>query len=185
MSSNVSIVGNITRDDLATAMRVSRFWMLVDIGGVEACWTWKGYVEKGYGQYFFAGRMRGAHELALTFTTGEKRHPDLDTCHSCDVPLCCNPTHLRFDTRQSNVDDCVTRNRHATGERNGHAKLTESDVRIMRVRHANGATGRALAHEYGVSESLVTEILRGKRWKTAGGPIRELHGNSKTERKTA
>ena len=92
---------------LAEAVSVSRFWRLVDRRGTHECWPFTGYFdEAGYGAFTDeAGRRRPAHELALSFTTGEVRHPDLDTCHSCDNPRCCNPEHLRFDTRQSNVDD--------------------------------------------------------------------------------
>ena len=123
--------------------------------------------------------MRFAHELALTFATGEVRADWLETCHSCDNPPCCNPAHLRFDSRQGNVDDMVSRDRHARGERNGHAKLTADDVAVMRARAANGATGKALSRDYGVSQGLVNGILSGERWASAPGPTRPTHGNTK------
>lgn len=161
------------------AQRITSFWMQVDIGAPDECWPWTGYIEKDYGRFYFGDRMAFAHELALTFSTGERRHPLLETCHSCDNPPCCNPAHLRFDTRQGNVDDAIERDRHARGERNGHAKLTEADVVLMRERHALGATGRSLARDFGVTEGLVNSIVRGLRWKRAGGPIRDIHGNTK------
>ena len=160
------------------AFKVTDFWSKVDSsGGPDACWPWTGYAEKGYGLFFWQGRKVGSHELAVTFTTGEARHPDLETCHSCDNPICCNPAHLRFDTRQGNVDDMTGRGRQARGSANGHAKLTEADVLTMRRRADAGATGKALSAEYGVSQALVTEILRGNRWQHVGGPLRATHGN--------
>lgn len=179
MSDNtVTIIGTATRV-LEIAPRITEFWRSVDVCGDDECWLWTGYVEKGYGRFYFEGRMAGAHELALSFTTGEAKHPALDTCHSCDTPLCCNPAHLRFDTRQSNVDDCTSQGRHAHGERNGHAKLAEAQVVLMRERATHGASGKTLAAEFGVSPALVTAILRGERWARAGGPLRTQHGNTK------
>jgi hypothetical protein len=168
------------RSDLITPeMRATHFWMQVDRGTDDECWPWLGYVEKGYGRAFNGVRMVGAHELALTYWTGEQRHPDLDTCHSCNNPICVNPHHLRFDTRQSNVDDATQSGRHARGETNGHAKLTEDDVLTIRRRAASGALGRTLARDFGVSEPAIVGIVNGNRWKHVGGPIRNRHGNTK------
>ncbi len=81
---------------LDAAPRITEFWMNVSIADDEVeCWPWTGYKEDGYGRFFWDGRMVGAHELALTFTTGEVRAPGLDTCHRCNNPICCNPHHLR------------------------------------------------------------------------------------------
>ena len=78
------------------AKRVTEFWRNVSIRGDNECWPWTGYLnEDGYGEFYFAGEMRGSHELAVTFSTGEVRDPALDTCHSCDNPPCCNPGHVR------------------------------------------------------------------------------------------
>jgi hypothetical protein len=153
---------------------VSEFWAQVARGDADDCWPWTGYSEKGYGRYYWRGRMVGAHELALTFMTGERRARGLETCHSCHNPLCCNPGHLRFDTRQSNVDDMMAagRSRHAV-------KLTDEQVVTLRRRALAGATGQTLARDYGVSPSLVTMIIRGERRPLCGGPIRINHGNTK------
>lgn len=168
--------------DLVTAMMVSRFWSLVDRSdGPDACWPWTGYYEDGYGRFFDGGRMRPAHELALTFTTGEVRSRGLDTCHSCHYPGCCNPAHLRFDTRQSNVDDTIRAERQARGEGNGRSRLRETDVVLLRQRNAAGASCRQLATEFGISEALASMIVTGKRWGHAGGPIRTSHGNYKVK----
>lgn len=104
-----TVVGNLTAANIM--VKVTAFWELVNRSpGPDQCHPWTGYVNKdGYGAFFFCGRMVGAHELALTFTTGEYRFPELDTCHSrnCTTRLCCNPLHLRFDTRLSDVVDAT------------------------------------------------------------------------------
>lgn len=170
--------------EITQEMRVTQFWMNVDRRGPDECWPWTGYAEKGYGRFFDGSRMVGAHELALTWTTGERRLPHMDTCHACNTPLCVNPRHLRFGSRQSNVDDMVGSGRQAAGESNGRSRLTEAQVREMRERHAAGAMGETLASDYGISASAVTMIVRGLRWKNAGGPIRHRHGNIKHGRNT-
>ena len=59
--------------------------------------------------------MHGAHELAVTFTTGEIRDPALDTCHRCNSPPCCHPRHLSFASRLQNVADMHEHGRARVG----------------------------------------------------------------------
>lgn len=151
--------------------RVTAFWMQVRIGHPDECWPWEGYAERGYGKFYFEDRMFGAHELAVTFTTGERRLPSLDTCHSCDNPICCNPKHLRFDTRQSNVDDMFARGRQPDQEKRSTAKLSRATVKEIRERRAMGAFQKDLAAQYGVSGGYISEIVNGLAWSDAGGPI--------------
>ncbi len=170
--------------EYAQAVTISRFWRLVSIRGEEECWPWIGDLDRhGYGTFYFGGRNRRAHELALSFTTGEKRLQSLDTCHSCDNPACCNPEHLRFDSRQSNVDDMITRGRNAHGSKSKHAKLTEADVLVMRERRANGARMIDLAKDFAVTPAAVTAIVHGRNWKHVGGPItnRQISRTRKAE----
>jgi hypothetical protein len=175
----------LTVDVARIAVRVTEFWHLVSIRGDDECWPWTGYLnEDGYGEFFFAGKMYGAHELAVTFSTGEIRSPALDTCHHCDNPPCCNPRHLRFGTRLENVADMVERGRVRSGSAHPFAKLTEAAVVEIRVRRANGAMQKALAADYGVSEAYISEIVNGLTWVRAGGPITGT-GKRTTRRKAA
>ena len=152
---------------LHAATSVTRFWRLVKVGADDECWPWLGDTDRdGYGVFVFQGKKAGAHEYALSFTTGERRHPSLDTCHSCDTPPCCNPAHLRFDTRLSNVRDMHERGR----ARNGSA-LTDSDVVLIRERRAAGARQKDLADQFGLTDGAVSMIVRGLRWPHVGGPI--------------
>lgn len=153
--------------ELADAVSVSRFWRLVDVGPEDKCWPWMGCVDDdGYGIFVFRGRRHGAHELALSFSIGEKRHRSLDTCHECDNPPCCNPAHLRFDTRSSNVLDSFARGRSVRAR-----KLTVEQVQLMRERRALGARQKDLAEQFGITDGLVSQIVRGLRWAHAGGPL--------------
>jgi len=142
------------------AARVTEFWKSVTVGRPDECWPWTGYQEDGYGRFFFNGRMFNAHELALTFTTGEVRIADLDTCHGCGNSICCNPGHLRFDTRRSNVADTIRMGRNYSPPR----KLSDSDILTIRARIGAGAKQQALADQYGVSESLISMIKTGRKY---------------------
>lgn len=153
--------------EFSEAVTVSRFWRNVSIGDEEACWPWTGDVDKnGYGLFSYHGRHRPAHELAFSFTTGEKRAANLVTCHSCDNLPCCNPAHLRFDTQRENVADMDARSR-----RRSTVKLTEVDIRAIRERRSCGARQKDLAEQYGVTDGQISMIVRGIRWRNAGGPI--------------
>lgn len=154
--------------ELRDAVDVTRFWSLVERADAETCWPWRGGVDQnGYGLFRWRGRMYPAHELALSFTTGEVRHPSLDTCHACDNAPCCNPSHLRFDTRKSNVADMDNR-----GRRNkSNSKLSVEDVVLIRERRSAGARQKDLAAQFGISDGQVSMIVRGLRWPELGGPI--------------
>lgn len=151
---------------LRDAVAVSRFWRMVDQRDPDGCWPWLGDDDQGYGVFFYQGRLRRAPELALSFTTGEQRLPGLDTCHSCDNPPCCNPAHLRFDTRRSNVADM-----HERGRANPASKITAEQVVLIRQRRAAGARQKDLAEQFGITDGQVSMIVRGLRWVDAGGPI--------------
>jgi DNA-binding XRE family transcriptional regulator len=149
-------------------VRVTEFWMNVDRRGDDECWPWTGYInEHGYGEYYFLGRMVGAHELAVTLTTGERRLPGLDTCHSCGNPICCHPAHLRFDTRLSNVADTIAMGRNYTFPR----QVDDDTVRLIRLRRQAGASQDDLARQYGISAAYVSQIVNGLARLDAGGPI--------------
>lgn len=159
-------------EEFTDAIAVTRYWALVAVAEADECWPWQGDTDaNGYGVFHWRGRMRRAHELAVSFTTGEKRPDGFDTCHSCDNPPCCNPSHLRFGTRQSNVDEMYARGRASVGERHHGARLTAAQVQEMRERRANGAIQKLLAADYGISEAYVSEIVNGLAWAEAGGPI--------------
>lgn len=154
-------------ESLRDAVDVTRFWGLVENRGESECWEWKGYRDDdGYGIFQWQGKREGAHALALSFSTGEKRLPNQDTRHSCDNPPCVNPQHLKFGSRLENVRDM-----HERGRAFRQGKLIDSQIVEIRERRAAGARQMDLANQYGVSEGQISMIVRGKRWPSVGGPI--------------
>jgi hypothetical protein len=59
---------------------------------------------------------------------------------------------------------------HNRGERCGTAKLTEDDVRWIRVWLGEGFSQQRIADAFGISQSQVTRINRGLDWKHLEGP---------------
>ena len=174
--------------------RVVKFWWQVDkSGGMDACWHWTrncgsiGF--KSYGQYYLDGKKVYTHALAYRLTNGEIP-PRMEVCHTCDTPWCCNPKHLYMGTHQQNMQDRSRKGRgggslgaktgirnpivdfpvrepnRASGSRNAHSKLTEDQVRRIRIRYAEGnISQRALAKEYGVNPAQIGFIVRWQVWQ--------------------
>jgi len=109
-----------------------------------------------------------AHRLAYEAFVGEIS-PSVLVLHTCDVPACCNPDHLRLGDARANTADMDARGRRArgyrkprgAGEQHGQAKLTEEAVRAIR---ASTEPLRVLATRYGVSASTIANIRNGRRW---------------------
>ncbi len=94
----------------------------------SGCILWTGPTyEKGYGRC----DGRRAHHVSWFIKHGY--WPEY-LMHSCDVRSCVKLDHLSEATNQENVDDMVAKDRHARGERNAFAKLTdEAVIEIRRI----------------------------------------------------
>ncbi len=121
----------------------------------DGCWIFMGCKEKfGYGKVSTNGGFDRTHRVAYRKFYGEI--PDgLCVLHSCDVPACCNPSHLFLGTKADNAIDKAKKCR-------ANKKLTEGDV--MAIRIATG-TNEAVGRRFGVSASLISMIQTGKERK--------------------
>jgi hypothetical protein len=134
------------------------------------------------------GRTRQAHNVSWEFAYGSP--PNGWLLHHCDVRNCVRPDHLYIGTAANNVRDMWERGRgvkapqpsreqRARGSRHGVAKLTEEQVAEIRQRYGP-ATGRRqkgipmpkhpvsqqqLADEYGVHQSIISDIVRHEYWQ--------------------
>lgn len=132
----------------------------------DACWEWEGprMNKGGYGVISTPIEKILAHRAAYEIFHGPVT-AGLFVCHRCDNPPCCNPRHLFAGTPNDNIQDAIQKGRHAKGERLPQAKLTEADVRVIRLLSAQGFTLTNIADRFGITNGAVSMIKNRKRWK--------------------
>ena len=160
-----------------------RLWEKVDrTGGPESCWLWIGSKANRYGKLEVAGKARGVHVISWELRHGPV--PDgLCVCHNCpggDNPYCVNPAHLFLGSNAENIRDRDRKGRTARGAKSGkhthpestargsqhgRAKITEHDVRAIRIAAAAGTTYKAIAARFGISDSAIGFIVHQKTWR--------------------
>jgi len=141
-----------------------RFWKYVK--KTASCWLWTGSKRaSGYGQISLTpGKPESAHRVSWEIHKGAIPAGNC-VLHSCDNRACVFPNHLRLGTPAENMRDCCLRHRHIFGSRSPNAKLTEAKVKTIRA-HPIGPRGyiTSLAKQYGVTPSIISEIIHRKRW---------------------
>lgn len=118
----------------------------------------------GYGTVR-VGKHVGAHRYICELVHGEPPTPEHEASHSCGKghEACISPIHLDWKTTMQNQADRLVHGTHNRGERNGHAKLTEADVReILALKGVE--LQRKLAEKFGVSGQAISQIHIGKKW---------------------
>lgn len=110
----------------------------------------------------WGGRALDVHRLSLAWSLGRPVTKGMDACHRCDVRACVRPDHLYEGTRRQNVADSIQRRRHAHGETNGNAKLTEAAV--IQV-GASDKPDAELADTFGVSPETIRTVRRQLTWR--------------------
>lgn len=153
------------------------------------CWAWKGCrTRSGYGLLQARKISKApllAHRVAWELTNGPI--PDgMHVLHRCDNPGCVNPGHLFLGTQRDNNADRDAKGRVASGDSNGartkpsnnpfvrdggsglrgqghpQAKLTDEQVRCLRLSKAMGHDNGFLATVYGISVTHVWRIVTGR-----------------------
>jgi hypothetical protein len=128
-----------------------------------SCWLWMASTDSdGYGRFWMEGKHNQAHRVAVRL---DGRDPEGKVVrHTCDVPHCVNPAHLRLGTHADNVADRQRRDRQAKGGRNGRAKLCADDIPTIR-RRVECEPVAHIAREYEVSPRAIRKIRDRETWK--------------------
>jgi len=129
---------------------------------ITDCWLWIGSDNYRYGTFWMDKPLK-AHRVAWTIYRGEIPN-GLHVLHTCDTPLCVNPSHLFLGTHRDNMRDMFSKGRRDTarGFRNGNAKLT--DLQVHEIRSSVGSQ-RKIAARFKISQTTVGVIKRRKNWK--------------------
>jgi hypothetical protein len=144
------------------------------VGLDDECVEWGAGVSNKYGSVnirLTGGRKTSVriHRAMREIVEGES---DLEVLHSCGNKLCFRLEHTRYGTQSENVLDRYRLGEtRQFGETHSQSRLTQAQVDDIRQRHVKGNRWRpsatsatALAQEYGVAQSVVSLIVRGKAW---------------------
>lgn len=147
---------------------------LTRIFKTDFCWLYNGPRTKlQYGLFRIGGRKGKsvyAHRYSFEIHCGPIPE-GLCVLHHCDNPPCVNPDHLFLGTKHQNSLDMVAKGRASRkvtvfGEKHHSAKLSNSDVRAIREKYVfRKNSSRKLATLYGVSKTMILNIVRSKNWK--------------------
>ena len=144
---------------------MQRFWEKVN--KTESCWLWQGHLnQNGYGGFTLNRKAEKAHRVAW-WLSGKTIPKGKVLCHSCDVRICVNPSHLWLGTLADNNRDMANKGRRVNpkGEQHGKSKLSESDVyEIKRLYSLKKYSNRQIGDKFNVTKENVYSIVHGLTW---------------------
>ena len=148
----------------------TRFLNRIRQGAPDECWPWLGAIDKdGYGIFGFDKGTYRAIRIAVKFATGNDPG-DLNVLHSCDRPICTNWNHLSPGTQQKNQAFRID-NPEYSGENHPTSSKKQKEIDAIRAEYSSGAsTQEELAAKYGVSQALISKIVRGEIWRLTADP---------------
>lgn len=139
-----------------------KFLSLIKMTDKNSCWIWQqGGTEAGYGLIRYGGEQYIATRVAWKFFY--RSDPgDLQVCHNCNNPRCCNPNHLFLGTVGDNQQHAFdTGIKHSSGRR----KIEEQDIPLIRARLDAGESPVRIAREYVVTNECIYAIKKRKTWE--------------------
>ena len=129
--------------------------LLVGPPRVGGCWEWQGAFDtKGYGRIVIDRREVRAHRFSYELANG----PIPSGQHvmwRCGNSRCVRPDHLYLGR---------TPVERARREASANAKLTDTQVREIRSRAADGETMAELARGYGVGKTSIWRVVKRETW---------------------
>lgn len=153
-----------------------------DDGSVWSCWnrgkraftdTWRQLKARiGSHGYYYVNLSRGriyksfcVHTLVLITFVGP-RPQDFEGCHGIGGPLDNSIKNLRWGTRRENASDKIPHGTLCCGTLHPASKLSLQEIDDIRNRYAKGGIYQyELGEEYGVHQSVISEIVNYKAWK--------------------
>jgi len=150
--------------------QAARFWAKVDKSG--DCWIWTAGKDKdGYGKFAITAprgyrpkqRHVRAHRVAWELLHRRPSPRGKVSRHTCNTPMCVR--HVVPGTQAENRRDCVNAGNQPRGEASAKAKLTEAQVRKMKMMIvARRRSYREIAEIFDISVAAVGFIATGRNW---------------------
>lgn len=136
----------------------------------NGCLEWQGARNSsGYGTLSWHGKSCVTHRLAAylaglvaSIASPANKRGSGFVLHKCDNPPCCDPDHLEIGDFCKNQADSYARGRRAQprGSEHANAKLTDQQAKEIRQRYSQGELQIPLAREFGVSQRVISMIVR-------------------------
>lgn len=132
---------------------IERFRARIGSPTPDGCQLWTGAKNnKGYGTFTLyrdnGPRRIFAHRINLALALG--RELTANALHSCDVPLCAAPEHLREGTQADNARDAIDR---------GRADLSGLDM-LRQARRAAAESAAAVVAETGLKRCHSCAVVK-------------------------
>lgn len=102
------------------------------------------------------------HQIVCTKFHGPKPSRLHEVAHSCGNRICINPPHVRWATHLENVRDSKAHGTMIKGERVGSAKLTATNVALIRCSKI-GST--SLAKQFSVRPGTINAVRARRTWR--------------------
>lgn len=107
----------------------------------------------------------GSHVLVCTIFNGPKPTPLHMVAHGDGDPGRNHFSNLRWATSLENCADTIRHGRSLRGEKNAIAKLTDAQAEEIRAIYDAGLSSQwGLAHRFGVSQAVVSKIVRREKY---------------------
>jgi HNH endonuclease len=142
---------------------------VVDLEIQNECIVWNGARDRdGYGRVYLPKTNSfdwKVHRVVWSLYWQKEIPEGLWLLHQCDNPPCCNPYHFRLGTNTENTLERDIRGRTAKmyGLKNPQTKLTDEQVREIRLLRQRGFLQREIAEKFNVKSCYISEILSGKK----------------------
>lgn len=131
----------------------------------NGCIEWSKHKDTdGYGIISVGNAPNRVHRVSYEIYIGPIP-PGMLVCHKCDNPSCFNPKHLFLGSSKDNLQDMVKKGRKPKGEKVHNSKLTEEQVREIKIRVSKGEKVGQIAKDYPVHGRAIRLIMAGINWK--------------------
>lgn len=148
-------------------------FLLSRINKTDTCWLWTGPVSDNsrpsnrlYGVWRCSKMPeKFAHRAAFKLLVGEIPD-DKIVMHTCDTPLCVNPSHLKLGTiAENNLDrDSKGRSTKLLGESHSRSTITNDQAREIKQSLIEGLSPKYISDKLNISIHIVRQIKSNRTW---------------------